>query len=239
MVSMNLGKNNVSFLSCLLAIYLKQVLRNPRNCPDQRYQIRFWKGIWVFSTYIRPGERDFGAFSRSFQVQVRTPGSGGSNFKSPRWHPETYIRVLSSMSWVEWCNIFQIWSSYHKLQLKTVQKCQKYGVLDRKVNFSHLFLDITSQLFHTIIYESCSFYSCKKIRNRIRPIDRKNGPKLDLKIWSFRIFELDPQIIYHSIELVKLSNFCEDTTWLSIMICAVWRFEWIIPTKMTKIFKNS
>ena len=31
----------------------------------------------MFSTYIRPGEHDFGAFSRSFQVQVRVPGSGG------------------------------------------------------------------------------------------------------------------------------------------------------------------
>ena len=43
-------------------------------------------------------------------------------------------------------------------------------------------------------------------------LDRKIGPKSDLKISNFRNFELDPQIIYHSIELIKLSNFCEDTS---------------------------
>ena len=47
------------------------------------------------------------------------------------------------------------------------------------------------------------------------------------------------QIVYQTIELIKLSNFCEDTSWLSIMVCVVWKFEWIRPTKMTKIFKNS
>jgi len=31
----------------------------------------------MFSTYIRPGEYDFGAFFRSFQVQVRVLGYGG------------------------------------------------------------------------------------------------------------------------------------------------------------------
>ena len=31
----------------------------------------------MFSTYIRPGEHDFGAFSQSFHVQVRVRGSGG------------------------------------------------------------------------------------------------------------------------------------------------------------------
>ena len=31
----------------------------------------------MFSTYIRPEEHGFGAFSPSFQVQVRVPGSGG------------------------------------------------------------------------------------------------------------------------------------------------------------------
>ena len=41
---------------------------------------------------------------------------------------------------------------------------------------------------------------------------RYNGSKSDLKISSFQIFELDPQIIYHSIELEKLSNLCEDTS---------------------------
>ena len=31
----------------------------------------------MFSTYTRPGEHDFGAFSPSFQIQVRVPGSEG------------------------------------------------------------------------------------------------------------------------------------------------------------------
>ena len=115
-----------------------------------------------------------------------------------------------------------------------MQKCQKYGVLDRKINFSHLFLDITSQFFHTIIYESCSFYSCKKIRNRIRPIDRKNDPKSDLKISIFENACEKIQYVYHSIELEKLSNFCEDTSWLSIMV-----WEWYLKNQnLMSIFKK-
>ena len=35
----------------------------------------------MFSTYIRPREYGFGAFSRSFQVQIRVPGSGGQILK--------------------------------------------------------------------------------------------------------------------------------------------------------------
>ena len=41
---------------------------------------------------------------------------------------------------------------------------------------------------------------------------RYNSSKSNLKILIFRIFELDPQIIYQSIELIKLNNFCEDTS---------------------------
>ena len=40
---------------------------------------------------------------------------------------------------------------------------------------------------------------------------RYNGSKSNLKISIFQIFELYPQIIYHSIELEKLNNFFEDT----------------------------
>ena len=35
----------------------------------------------MFSTYTRPGEHDFEAFSRSFEAQVWVPGSGGQNSK--------------------------------------------------------------------------------------------------------------------------------------------------------------
>ena len=48
-----------------------------------------------------------------------------------------------------------------------------------------------------------------------------------------------PQIIYQSIEHEKLSNFCEDTLGLAIMVCVVQWFEWIRPTKMTKIHNFS
>ena len=56
---------------------------------------------------------------------------------------------------------------------------------------------------------------------------------------NFEISFKPPQIIYHSTRNEKLNNFCEDTLGLAIMVCVVWRFEWVRPTKMTKIFKNS
>ena len=42
-----------------------------------------------------------------------------------------------------------------------------------------------------------------------------------------KISKKTPQYVCHSIELIKLSNFCEDTIWLSIMVCMVQQFEWV------------
>ena len=86
-----------------------------------------------------------------------------------------------------------------------MQKCQKYGVLNRKVNFSHLFLDITSQFFHTIIYESCSFYSCKKSGIEIHQLTEKRSEVEP----ENRIFENayeKIQDVYHSTQLIELNN---------------------------------
>ena len=170
-----------------------------------------------------------GVFKPRFGYRVR-----GSNFKSH----SNILKPISDCS-VRWAelngtNIFPIGPSYHKLRLKTVQKCQKYGVLDRKAYFFHLFLRITSQFFHIIIYESCSFYSYKKIGNWIRPIDRKSGSKSYLKISKVRNFELDLQIIYHSIEHGKLSNFCENTLMKFPFRNEIFRKNW----KIRYCFKN-
>ena len=139
---------------------LKQILCNIRRSQG-RGRTRGLKCVLkgylsVFYLYSTWRTRFWGFFP-----EFSSPGSGirvrGSNFKShsniPKPISDCSVRRAESIG----TNIFQTRPFYHKLRLKTVQKCQKYGVLDRKVNFSHLFLDITSQFFHTIICTFCSF----------------------------------------------------------------------------------
>ena len=64
----------------------------------------------------------------------------------------------------------------------------------------------------------------------------KNRSEDDPEKTIFQKSMVTPQIIYHSIEHEKLSNLCEDTLGLTIMVCVVWRFEWAKPTNMTKKF---
>ena len=135
---------------------LKQILRNSRNCSDQKLKMCFEGVFECFLPIFNLRIIILGLFST-----FSTSGSGtrvqGSNFKSHSYIPNCISDCSVRRSELNGVNIFRIRPFYHKLRLKTVQKCQKYGVLNRKVNFSHLFLDITSQFFHTIICESCSF----------------------------------------------------------------------------------
>ena len=78
-----------------------------------------------------------------------------------------------------------------------------------------------------------------KLKNKGTLFEKKAPKDGVVRGSNFEISCKPPQIIYHSTRNEKLSNFCEDTIWLSIMVCVVWRFGWIRPTKMTEIFKNS
>ena len=55
------------------------------------------------------------------------------------------------------------------------------------------------------------------------------------QISEFQFQWLDPTICIPFDRAHQTEQFCEDTIWFPIMICVAWRFEWIRPTKITKI----
>ena len=102
----------------------------------------------MFSTYTRLGEHDFGAFSRSFQVQVRVPGSR-VKFQITSWHPKPYIRLFSSTSWVDWCEHFSDLTFLSQVTVKNSAKGLKITI----VPILSLFLwRICTKRYHFILY---------------------------------------------------------------------------------------
>ena len=73
-----------------------------------------------------------------------------------------------------------------------------------------------------------------KLKNKGTLFEKKAPKDGVVRGSNFEISCKPPQIIYHSTRNEKLSNFCEDTSWLSTMVCMVQQFEWVRPTKMTK-----
>ena len=143
-------------IPCIFFDVLKQILRNPRNCSDQKLKMRF-EGVFECFLPIFDLENTIlglfpGVFKSRFGYRVR-----GSNFKSHSYIPNciSYCSVRGAES--IGANIFQIWPSYHKLRLKTVQKCQKAWVVEEKAKFTYIVVCITSQYFHRTKYMS---YSC-------------------------------------------------------------------------------
>ena len=147
---------NFLYIFFILFSYLKQILRNPRNCSDQKLKMSSEGLFECFLSIFDLENTILGLFPGVFKSRFGYRGPG-SNFKSHSYILNCISDCSARRAESIGANIFRIRPSYHKLRLKTVQKCQKYGVLNRKVNFSHLFLDITSQFFHTIICKSCSF----------------------------------------------------------------------------------
>ena len=127
-----------------------------RNCPDQRFQIRSWRGIWVFSTCIRPGEHDFGAFSQSFQAQVRVSGSGGQISKvSPTLQNLYHIVQFDELSWM--VQYFSDLLFLSQVTAKNNATIPKTWVAGEKAKFTYIVVGITFQYFHRTKYMS---YSC-------------------------------------------------------------------------------
>ena len=67
--------------------------------------ISFFPRFLVASDYVRPGGHDFGAFSLSFQVQVRVPGS---NFTSQTDTPKPISNCSIRRAESNGANIFRI-----------------------------------------------------------------------------------------------------------------------------------
>ena len=117
-------------------LILKQILCNIRRSQGRdrtrglKYVLKGYLSVfYLYSTW----RTWFWGFFPSFQVQVRVSGSGGSNFKS---HFDTSKPIPGcSVQWAEsnGANIFQIRPFYHKLRLKTVQKCQKAWIVGENV----------------------------------------------------------------------------------------------------------
>ena len=110
-----------------------------------------WRGIWVFSIYIRLENHNSGPFSDISNFGSRYQGPG-VKFQKSAWHPETYIRLFSSMGWVDWCEHFSDRTFLSQVTAKNSAKVPKGMGRRGKMN-SFVFVD-TNGVFKSLLKQS-------------------------------------------------------------------------------------